>query len=520
MTVKAGTFQVGTGVIGTKYGDVTLGFRPAVVFFVWSGKNQTGNDGAPSNHNLAAGEGAILENGRSVCIARFEQDAADPYGAGGSIWNDKCIVRHSNTTTTSGRAAFSEMTDSGFNVQVTEVFGAEITVQYIAISGVEVNVVEFTEPGAAGVVAYTGAGLRPTFAKFWSATPTAYNTPQAAVSECSGVASGSDASQQAMLAYTEQSGAGAAFTSEYSRSGECLALMPVASANPQHPNARATLIGFTDDGFELNWLERAGSRKCLAVVATGRWHVFNFSFHLDTAPWSETGFTWTPEGLMLYARNGAGAGGNQPLDAESVVDTGNAKESHAIIGFGTGPAERFCILCLSGGTGTGVNGAYSFHRRDAIWLGQNNIPADAPTTWTDAGDINSAFSPDAIEFVLDLDDPDRTTAAWMFAIAIGPPIIEFRQRLVKYQHNTYQSRAAGRTLVHDVLGRTVPNHDVKPDNFIFAGGPSFPTPTKYSSLIVNPATFYIESVQATEERLRIETNRESLFTSLVRKMAG
>jgi hypothetical protein len=515
MTVSAGTFQIGTGIVGTTYGPA-LSFRPAAVFLRWSGKNQTGNDTGMTNHNEASGEGFILENGKRGCLSKYGQDAADPYNCGAGLWNTEAVVRMTGSGSTGGRADFDSMTDTGFLLVIDEVFGAEITVQYIAISGFEFNTIEFTEPGAAGAQSYSGAGFRPTFAKFFGLNVAAYDTMVADLAWCIGAASDSAADRQAVFAFTEDSGAGtSANTRNYRRHGECLALMPLAG----NPDLRASLTGFADDGFQLNYTERAGSRKFIAVVASGRWYVFPMQFHLDTTPWTESGMTWAPQGLMLYASTGNSIAG-QANDAESVADTSINRSETLVIGYGTGPTERFAMMTDSGAGGTGLNIAGSLHRRDVIWLGHNNIAADAWADWTDAGDINSAFAADSIEFVLDIDDPDRTGQAWMYCIAIGPPIIELRARLVKYRHNTYESRAAGRTLIGDILGRKVPNHDVKPDNFLFEGGPLFPTPRKYASLIENPATFYIESVQATEERVKIETNREALIQTLFRRLSG
>jgi hypothetical protein len=230
----------------------------------------------------------------------------------------------------------------------------------------------------------------------------------------------------------------------------------------------------------------------------------------NTTPFSETGMTWTPEGLMVVGHSGP----ESTQDAVQAVDstTGLGGES---IGFGTGPTAR--VLCYTRGNNdgnAGASGVIYYHQVDEIYGSASGAATPAVVS---LADINSAFASDTIELVMD-DAEDVAAFAWYSAY--GPPIIDFRQRLVKYQQNTYSSRLAGKTLVRDVLGRTVPNHDVKPDNFLFAGGPSFPTPTKFSSLITNPATFYIESVQPTEDTLRIETNREGLFQSVLRRLAG
>jgi hypothetical protein len=267
--------------------------------------------------------------------------------------------------------------------------------------------------------------------------------------------------------------------------------------------------------MELNWLERDSTRKMLVVFATGRWLVFPGETFNDLAVnHNFTGMTWVPEGLMLY---GFGFGDDVGASAESTQDVVSALSDvlDVIIGYGTGPTERFWNH-LYGGGGSSTNDCGSSIGDTQIYLQQGASPG-AHTDVTALMDL-VGLTADTITVVMD--DADAGAPSFWYGIAIGPPIIAFRQRLVRYQHNTYQSREAGRTLVRDVLGRTIPNHDVKPDNFMFSGGAGFITPTKFSSLIVNPATFYIESVQPTEDRVKIETNRESLIQSLFRRLGS
>jgi len=498
MGVAVGSFQVSTGVVGTKYSVGGLAFRPAFVFFRWSGANAP-SDSGPTQADLMAGWGAMLENGKRGCESYYAQNAADPYSTRSALWNTAAIVRHG--TATSGRADFSSMNDDGFSVVVDEVFGAEITVFYWAISGSQFNILELTEAGATGVVAYTGAGFRPTMLMLFGDKATAYDTVAGGIAWSLGVAIGSGANQNAVFAYAENSGAGSTDSAVYCRRTECGAILPTTSPGV---TVRVACNGFTDDGFELDWLERDGSRKFLAIVADGRWFLAQGATATDLNPFDLTGMTWTPEGVLVVSRGRA-------EDTQDVSASSNLG-SHSI-GAGVSPSSRWlCGTRHNNDGGTTASNPRYYHQVDELYGTFDNAGAVV-----DLMDISSAFTPDTVTHVMDDASP---SAFYFWELIIGPPIIEFRQRLVKYQQNTYSSRAAGRTLVRDVLGRTVPNHDVKPDNFIFAGGPTFPTPTKYASLIVNPATFYVESVQATEDRLKIETNREALFQSLMRRLAG
>jgi hypothetical protein len=517
MSVAVGSFLWDTGAIGTIYGASGLGFRPAAVFLSWSGKTQAGSDAVPTRHSLTAGEGFLLENGKRGCVTRYCQDNADPYQAGGGMWESWCAVRQTDSGTAVGKLDFSAMTEDGFECVVDEAVTTGFTVFFMAVSGVEFNVVDVTEPGATGVVAYTGAGFRPTFARFYSAGKTTIDAVAGNIDEMFGAASDSAEDRQCVIALNDMNALGYSQTNSYCRHGQCVAFTNNDDASAA-VNCRASLNGFTDDGFELNWLERSSTRRIKAVVASGRWYVFtDHTRNAAGAPWSDTGMTWSPEGLIVVSRIRGGTAAQNDESADDACEANSNNGSAIGHGYGIGPTSRLVQYHGSGGgRGTGVNIAWSWHRVDEVLL-----DSDGGSSYDVALgmiDINSAFTSDTVELVQD--DADPNNDSFFMLIAIGPPVIAFRQRLVRYQHNSYQSRDAGRTLIRDVLGRTLPNHDVKPDNFLFAGGPSFITPTKFSSLIVNPATFYLESVQPTEDRVKIETNRESLIQSLFRRLGS
>jgi hypothetical protein len=496
MAVKAGSFQIATGAIGTEYGVTGLAFRPAGVFFRWSGFS--GTDTGPTEGSTLAGYGFVLENGKRGCVAWWGQNGADPYQAHSSLWNTEAIVRASSAT--AGRADFLSMNDDGFTLVIDEVFGIETTVFYLAISGVEFNAIEITEPGATGQVSYADAGFRPTFVNVLGSHATAFDTITQDASYCVGASSGASADTNAVSAKFADSSLGFSALASYDTDTECLAIIesgPIVSV-------RASLVAFGSDGITLDWLERNGSRRFIAVVASGRWNVGNVTMPTDTNPFTETGMTWTPEGLAIF-------GGGRPKAAQ---DTPEAAFHKFSVGFGTGPTERFVCQTMDN-SGTVNSRISTYHQSDAIYA--NVATGGSWPTIIGQGDINSAFAADTIELVM---DTAETLASFAWYFVFGPPIIAFRQRLVRYQHNTYSSRAAGRTIVRDVLGRTVSGWELRPDNWLFSGGPGFVTPKKFASLLVNPSTFYMETVQPSEGSAKIETNREALFVSLMRRLAG
>ena len=116
-----------------------------------------------------------------------------------------------------------------------------------------------------------------------------------------------------------------------------------------------------------------------------------------------------------------------------------------------------------------------------------------------------------------MDDADPA-AKFFGYIAIGPPITEFRESLVEYQHNSYQSRKAGRPIFHQRGGREVRLEQIQVDNWVFSGGAGFPSPTKYENLLEDPNVFYIESLGVSEGQAEVQTDREGFFESIMRRL--
>ena len=499
MTVKVGTFQITAAVIGTQIPVTGIGFLPDAVFFRWTGVGAAA--WGPGRAELSEGFGYILNNGERGCMSSYAQDNADPYNTGSGLWNSYAIVRQTGTGATVGRADFHSMNADGFTLIIDEQFGLEITVSYTAIFGKRFKVIELTEPGAIGVQAYTGASFQPDFAMFLAADVAAYDTMVTDTRWGMGAASGTGADNNFTWSLYEDSGAGVATTKAYCRRTECLSLTIGT------PIMRAKLNGFISDGFELDWLERSGARKVLAVVSDGRWYVGNdVTSAALGVPWSLSGFTWSPEGYMMISRNAA----------EDAVDTATgaaAQEFGFSVGFATGPTERNVLYTRRNYDGNaGGSREVSMHAIDEVYV---NVDAAAAPAVLGLADINAAFAIDDIELTMDDADP---AAKFFGYIAIGPPITEFRESLVEYQHNSYQSRKAGRPIFHQRGGREVRLEQIQTDNWVFSGGAGFPSPTKYENLLEDPNVFYIESLGVSEGQAEIQTDREGFFESIMRRL--
>lgn len=401
MSAKVGQFQVTTAIATTVIPVTGVGFRPTGVFFRWSGRNSNVDSG-PSRETVRGGYGYILANGERGCISYFLQDNADPYQAGSGLWNDEAIVRQSTNAATSGRADFSSMDSDGFSIVIDEQFGAEITVIYEAYADVEFDAIEITEPGATGVQTYSGVPFRPTIVKVLGTGKAAYDTPAADADFCIGAATAAAAAQNGVLARFEANNLGVGDTSEYCRQTECLAI-----CNATNVLVRASLSAFTADGVSLDWLERNGARRFLLVVASGKWFVGNDLTEMNVNPFSSTGIGFISEGVEVFS-NAA---------SEPAQDTVNTADPQTSVGFGTGPAERHLIHTRGNPDGNSTASQIAIlHEFDEIYA---NIDIVGGVPQVDGlMDINSAFTQDEIEWVMDIAD-DAQKFFWYLAFGGG-----------------------------------------------------------------------------------------------------
>lgn len=504
MACKVGYIHLEAGAIGTEYSATGIGFTPDAVFFRWTGRDPVVDSG-PTRQYINAGFGYMLTNGERGCVGEGVQDNADPYAARAGMWNDTCIVAVNNAGGTVGKFDFLSMDSDGFTVRVDEqLTSGHMTVIYTAISGKTFKAIEFQEPAGVGNQAYVGAGFEPTFVMILGQGVSTYNTMETNCRISIGASVGPDADNNAVFSKFEAHNAGTADTGTYCRRTECLAVM----SNATSVSRRAILASLDADGFTLNWVEapNAGSRF-LAVVSDGRWYVNN-----DNAKAAGTidlsGFTWSPEAALFVSATRE----ESTQDVGQPVSVGTTKGNFSF-GMGTGPTERHCLLTrYTYDAFGGASRTVWLHEFDEVFCAVND--AGAPATQV-LMDINIPFTTDLIQLIMDDGD---AYGSFFFYVAIGPPLTVFRESLVMYDHNTYQSRKAGRLIIRNAQGREVRPEQVETDNWIFSGGAGFPTPDKREFLLEDKNVFYCESLSVGEGRLDVQTDREGFFESIMKKL--
>lgn len=202
---------------------------------------------------------------------------------------------------------------------------------------------------------------------------------------------------------------------------------------------------------------------------------------------------------------------------ESTQDTGQASGTSNRGGFSVGSAigaasrQLFFTRQTSDGL-TGASRCEILHQFDQIY---SSVDRAASPVLVGEMDVNAAFASNDVELVMDAADGEE---CFFFYIAVGPPVSEYRERLVHILHNTHQSIRAGRTMFRDSMGRNLPLEQLDVDQWIYSGAAGFPSPTKYANHLENPNVFYAEGVDLTGERLSIQTDRESFLQSIMRRL--
>ncbi|HLC02393.1 MAG TPA: hypothetical protein VJK02_05110 [Anaerolineales bacterium] len=503
MATKVTVFQPGTAVVGTLVQVNTIGFRPTIVKTRWSVANFI-VDAGPTRTTLMEGRGVALDNGKNYCWSAHRTDAADPYNTGSALWNTSCVVRQSGPTTTTGKLAIVRMLDDGFEYEILQQFTADMAVIVEAISGVEVDAIEITEPGATGVQTYT-TPFRPTFVEVLGSGKTAFETTSADVEVCLGASYGAAADQNAVWANFEDSAAGTSNAAMYCRRTECLAIISDTAAL-----VRARVEAFNDMDVELNWLERNGSRKFVLIVMTGRHFIAHGLTQTNLNPFTLTGMTWTPEAIEMVS-----AALTESTQDVVSTDVGNTQGFGFSDGFATGPTERAVIATRFNFDGNaGASREVYQHEFDEVYA---SISGAAPPLQLGLIDVSVAFTADTVTLVHDDADPSQF---YFFLIVHGPPVIKARQRLVKYHHNTYVDRAEGRTVIHEAQGRELPMEEIQVDNYLFSAAFMLPTPVKRHSNIEENHLHYIETLAVRGGRLAVTVERESLFSSVMKRLGG
>jgi hypothetical protein len=394
---------------------------------------------------------------------------------------------------------FVSMDSDGFTLIIDDDFPLNYQIGYFALDGIEaVETGTLTEPASTGNQATSGLGFSPDFLLFLSVSDaTAPPTQDTNMKFTLGAATGG---KQYVTLQVDDDATGFGDSYRYTYDGECVALG--TDGNGSAIDGRASWVSMDSDGFTLNWLERTGARLVFwLAVKGGNWALGDILSQTGGSNFSETGLGFPPEGVVFISH----------CAAKSTQDTRQADHEMSL-GAANSATSRFSFVTNKVNVLGGATHKH-LHRTTGCWGS-----FDGASTGTTIEAEMDFVSLDADGFTVVMDDPDVTNN-FIWYIGFQQGVVVPRTRLVKYLHNTYISRDAGRPIVHDVLGREVPVEQIQADQWLYADGPLFLTAARPQSLILDPRAYYIESLTSRGDKVDIVTAREGLLENLFRRLS-
>ena len=505
MSMKSGTFALSTAAAGNTQAITAIGFRPDWAIFLVTDKTvPEGDPDTIGNQSLSAAFG-FDDLTERVAIGISPSNASDDRTGRAHTEADSIIVLDSTDVggngTIVGAAKVQTFDSDGFTILIDDAFAAAYDVFYLVGAGMGTpKMLRFTEPGATGNQSYTGFGFQPAGGLLFSANFA--SDPPGSISGPATMSMGAfdAAGRQGAVAFRNSNAPSPAVSQadKYGYTGECLAFLGDAIVD-----GRAAFNAILTDGVQLNWLERASTRRFWIVCwpeTAADMHVSNFASPTVTGNTvAVSGLGFQPEGLFHFSHCG-------------VTSTQDVAQGQALfsLGHATATTERGCwgISCRDGVDTNAVKGGF---RDDELYFKPN-------ISGVDSGGMNDLQSIDIDGYTVISDDEDPN-ASRIFTVAWKSTPLETRTRLVRYFHNTFVSRLAGRPIVHDVQGRDIPLEQLETDHWLYGDGPFFPSSSQGASLITEPRAQYIEGISRRGEEAEIVTSKESLLESLLRRLS-
>ena len=331
-----------------------LGFQPKAIRFYWVGIQSNSPTNATSQAlNINRGIGFAVSTTERRSVGSFSQDNAGTTNTGSIARNDAVVVTVDGNGATSGLLDITAFGTDGFTLTVDDVAPVNITVFWEAWGGnITAGVGDIAEPAATGNQTYTttvtGFGTKTNYGgqclMFAGVQSTAALNTGAATDSglCVGFASAPDTAHNITICGNQDDASNNSDTDGYCKIGECLSMIVVAGGNP---NARATLVGYSDNGFILNWIARGlTNRRYIYMAIRGEsWEVGGKTIDgllgglaiIDPLP-------FTPLGISMFTKN--------EIENTAGVSTANDR---ICLGTGISPSSSNSVGCLDeDGVGT------------------------------------------------------------------------------------------------------------------------------------------------------------------------
>lgn len=354
-SAKLGSFNVGTGIVGTTVPVTGVGFQPDVVIFWWSGRTESTDTVSGVDHKRGFGVAVSPTDRRAVFSQSDDGALVAATDAGHQA--DAAIGALTITGTIDGLADLQSMDAGGFTLVIDDQFATDLRVHYLALGGIDLTNAAtgmLTEPASAGTQDIASVGFQPDAVILFSAMIGA-DPPGTAVDSTMmiGLAAGSSPAN-AVWAAASNDGSDPTQTRSYSRAGESIAFFDSGIAAM---DGRAGVTSWLSNGFRLNWAEVGGSRRVhYLALKGGQYLVGDVLTQTDTTtPIVESGFGFTPRAVLIggstQAQNAAdtpsiwdefslgaftsaterGAQGTEDEDMLATVEVGTQIEFDAVV---------------------------------------------------------------------------------------------------------------------------------------------------------------------------------------------
>ena len=359
MQTKSGSFNTGTGAVGTDIVITGVGFKPDLVIFSGTRLTQT-TDGIKTTDpgHAAMNIGWMInDNADGAPTARravgsISADAATSGESGCQMRDDAVVMVLTSNGVVDGQADGKTFDADGFTLVVDIDFFESNRVHYLAIKKDSdiTNIASGRQvpPTATGNVAYTGPGFRPDFVLFAGCRETIINTPSPHGVLTIGAATSS--TKRGVCTICSLNGNTTMFTDGYGYAGECLAFPLPAATNPQTLQARADFVSMDTNGFTLNWLEAVNpnaSQFMWLAIKGGQWDVYNALTQINTTTEININNGFQPLGGMVVSA----------MRAQSTQDVMTAHVGLSVGLWATATDERCFFINDEDGAATSLTAA-------------------------------------------------------------------------------------------------------------------------------------------------------------------
>ncbi len=273
-----------TDVATTIYTISGLEFQPKALRFYWMGLGNSVNAVSQADDSrIGVGFATSVSDRR--CVTAFENDASDPTLCTTGYRDDAVVAVVAGTPSFTAMLDIDSITSDGFTLIVDDQLPvSDMTIFWEAWGGDEITVAttgEISEPASIGNVSYSVPGFTADgtgqVVMFAGVQATVVNTAQENDSSFYvGFASGASVTDNIVLMGSSNDGVTTTVTDNYSKTGECLAMMELSGATSV--DGRATLNSWQDNAFQLDWLARSvtGRKNIFLAIKGGNWKASSF----------------------------------------------------------------------------------------------------------------------------------------------------------------------------------------------------------------------------------------------------